>query len=99
MDQELQKLIFFFCEGLPTREVDIYNSFDLKRFARVIHCAWKHKIGFHPDMFKNALKEVEVFQPLSDEELTAKSMKLCEQADFAKSMYQLIRDEEITSTK
>ena len=53
----------------------------------MVHYAWKHEIGFHPDMFKEALKNSELFQNLPDEELNLKSRELCCQADFAKSMF------------
>ena len=52
----------------------------------MVHYAWKHDIGFHPEMFKKALKETELFRNLSDEVLNNKSAELCNQADFAKGI-------------
>lgn len=52
----------------------------------MVHYAWKQNIGFHPDMFKDSLKETELFQNLLEEVLDAKSAELCRQADFAKGI-------------
>ncbi len=38
-------------------------------------------------MFMNALKETELFRNLSEKEIEAKAHELCNQADFAKSMF------------
>ena len=48
---------------------------------------WKQGIGFHPDMFMNALKETELFKGLSEKEIETKAHELCNKADFAKSMF------------
>ena len=53
----------------------------------MVHYAWKHNLGFHPDMFQEALKATELFKSLPEEEIDAKSDELCLQADFAKSMF------------
>ncbi len=87
MEEHLQELIHNVCNGFPTRDVEIINVFDQRRFARMAHYAWKHGIGFHPDMFMNALKETELFRNLSEKEIEAKAHELCNQADFAKSMF------------
>lgn len=51
-------------------------------------------------MFKNALKEVELFQSLSDDDLNAKSAELCHYADFAKSIFKAAFDlEKLTLSK
>lgn len=87
MEKHLQKLIHNVCNGFPTRDVEIINVFDQRRFALMAHYAWKQGIGFHPDMFMDALKETELFKSLSEKEIEAKAHKLCNQADFAKSMF------------
>lgn len=87
MDVTLQNLIQQVCSGFPTLDVEVTNVFDQRRFARMSHYAWKHKIGFHPDMFKNALMNTDLFRTLPDIELEAKSKQLCRQADFIKSIF------------
>ncbi|MBD5263286.1 MAG: hypothetical protein HDS39_04345 [Bacteroides sp.] len=87
MDERLQELIFAVCNGFPTRDVSVSQVFDQQRFARMVHYAWKHNLGFHPDMFQEALKATELFKSLPEEEIDAKSDELCLQADFAKSMF------------
>lgn len=87
MEKHLQELIHEVCESLPTRDVEITNVFDLRRFAQMAHYAWKQEIGFHPDMFTNALKATELFKNLPEEDIKAKALKLCSKADFAKSMF------------
>lgn len=100
MEEQLQSLIRELCSNLTSQDVRISNVFDLRRFAKLTHYAWIHDLGFHPDMFKDALKEVELFQSLSDEELNAKSAKLCHYADFAKSMFKAAFDlEKLTLSK
>ena len=86
MDQELQELIQRVCSGFPTHDVNVIQIFDMRRFARMVYYAWKHDIGFHPEMFKTALKGTELFGNFSEEALDAKSAKLCHQADFAKGI-------------
>ncbi len=86
MDETLQELIYKVCSEFPTLDVEVCNIFDQRRFARMTHYAWKNGIGFHPDMFKNALKHSNLFQGLCEEELDEKSSQLCHQADFAKNM-------------
>ena len=86
MDQELQNLIQLVCSSFTTYDVKVSHIFDLRRFARMAHYAWKHDIGFHREMFKNALKETELFGNLTDEELDEKSLDLCLQAEFAKGI-------------
>lgn len=86
MDDKLQELVHTVCQGFPTCDVKVSQVFDLRRLARMVHYAWKNNIGFHPDMFKDELKETRLFQNLSDEELDAKSSQLCHQADFAKGI-------------
>ncbi len=73
MEEHLQELINNVCGGFPTRDVEIINVFDQRRFARMVHYAWKQGIGFHPDMFMN--------------EIETKAHELCNKADFAKSMF------------
>lgn len=87
MDEKLKKLILNVCQGFPTQDVVVSNTFDARRFARLVHYAWTHDIGFHPDMFKEALQTAKVFSSLSDEELEDKARTLCLQADFAKEMF------------
>lgn len=86
MDQELQNLIQRLCLGFPTHDVNVSQIFDMRRFARMVHYAWKNEIGFHPEMFKNALKETDLFGNLSEEVLDAKSAQLCHQSDLAKGV-------------
>lgn len=86
MNEDLQKLIHRVCSSFPTQDVEISNVFDLRRFAHMVHYAWKNEIGFNPAMFKDALKNTENFQSLSEEELDVKSSQLCRQADFAKAL-------------
>lgn len=99
MDKEFQKLIGNVCAGFPTHDVQLSNIFDIRRFARMAHYAWIHDIGFHPDMFKEALKETELFKNLSDEALDIKSQELCRQADLVKSMFHAAFDLEHLSIK
>lgn len=87
MDEILQELISRVCEGFPSRDVIISNVSDQKRLAVMSHYAWKHKIGFHPDMFRDALKSTSMFKCLKEEELDSKANELCNQADFAKSLF------------
>lgn len=87
MEDKLQDLIFKVCEGLTSLDVSIYHIFDQRRFARMAHFAWKNGIGFHPEMFKIALKKIEKFNCLTDEEIEQKSHELCTQADLTKSMF------------
>ncbi len=87
MEEELQKLIYTLCDGFPTRDVIVSNISDHKRLAIMAHYAWKHEIGFHPDMFKEALKATRMFKNLSERELEDKANLLCNQADFATSMF------------
>ena len=87
LEEHLQELINNVCGGFPTRDVEIINVFDQRRFARLVHYAWKQGIGFHPDMFMNALKETELFKGLSEKEIETKAHELCNKADFAKSMF------------
>lgn len=86
MDQELQDLIQCVCSGFTTHDVRVSQIFDVQRFAKMTHYAWKHEIGFHPEMFKKALRGTEVFRNLSEEELDEKSRELCRQADLAKDI-------------
>lgn len=65
----------------------VSNVFDQRKFARMAHYAWKHEIGFHPDMFRDALKNTDIFQSLPENEIEAKAHELCRQADFAKSVF------------
>ena len=51
------------------------------------HYAWKHEIGFHPDMFKDALMKTELFHSLPEQEIETRADELCHQADFAKSIF------------
>ena len=44
MDEELQDLIVKVCTGFPTHDVTITNIFDQRRFARMVHHAWKNEI-------------------------------------------------------
>lgn len=92
MNQELQNLIQRLCSGLLTHDVSISQIFDLRRFAQMTHYAWKHEVGFHPDMFKKSLKETKLFRDLSDEVLDEKSVALCRQADFALNILRLTSD-------
>lgn len=87
MDEKLQELIQTVCSGFPTLDVNVSQVFDLRRFARMVHYAWKNEIGFHPDMFTEALKKAELFKNLNEDELESKANELCHQADFAKSMF------------
>ncbi|MCC8071269.1 MAG: hypothetical protein LIO90_05650 [Bacteroidales bacterium] len=87
MDNTLQNLIVDVCQGFPTQDVGVSNINDAKRLARMAHYAWKHEIGFHPDMFNEALRGSAVFANLSDEDLEDKARELCHQADFAKLMF------------
>lgn len=87
MDEKLQELIFALCGGFPTHDVCVSQVFDQRRFARMAHYAWKHNIGFHPDMFQEALKATELFKSLPEEEIYKKANQLYLQADFAKSMF------------
>lgn len=101
MEEQLQSLIRELCSNFTSQDVRISsNVFDLRRFAKLTHYAWIHDLGFHPDMFKNALKEVELFQSLSDDDLNAKSAELCHYADFAKSIFKAAFDlEKLTLSK
>lgn len=93
MEEHLQSLIRELCSNFTSQDVRISsNVFDLRRLAKLAHYAWIHDLCFHPDMFKNALKEVELFQSLSDDELNAKSVELCHHADFAKSIFKAAFD-------
>ena len=65
----------------------VSNVFDLRRFAKMAHYAWKHEIGFHPDMFKDALMKTELFHSLPEQEIETRADELCHQADFAKSIF------------
>jgi len=87
MDEKLKEYIYKVCSGFTTQDVRVSHIFDQRRFAKMAHYAWKHEIGFHPDMFKEALLSVELFKHLSDAELDTKSSELCHQADFAKAMF------------
>lgn len=87
MDETLQELIQKVCSGFPTYDVGVSNVFDQRRFAKMVYYAWKHAIGFHSDMFKNALMNTELFHSLPEHEIEAKADELCQQADFAKSMF------------
>ncbi len=87
MNENLQALIQNVCSGFPTYDVGVSNVFDQRRFVRMVHYAWKHEIGFHPDMFKNALMKTDLFHSLSENEIETKASELCLQADFAKSMF------------
>ncbi|WP_300906032.1 hypothetical protein [uncultured Bacteroides sp.] len=87
MDETLQELIQKVCSGFPSYDVGVSNVFDLRRFAKMAHYAWKHEIGFHPEMFKEALMNTDQFHSLSENEIEAKADELCQQADFAKSMF------------
>lgn len=87
MDEKLQELIFAVCDGFPTRDVCVSHICDQRRLARMAYYAWKNEIGFHPDMFQEALKATELFKSLPEEEIDSKSNELCLQADFAKSMF------------
>lgn len=87
MEEKLQELIRNVCSGFTTFDVKVSHIFDVRRFAIVAHYAWKHNIGFHPDMFKTALKSTKLFQTLPDEDIEAKAYELCRQADFAKSIF------------
>lgn len=87
MEDRLQELIRNVCSGFPTVDVNVSHIFDARRFAIMVHFAWKHDIGFHPDMFKAALKATELFQAMPDNVIEEKASELCYQADFAKSMY------------
>lgn len=87
MEEKLKELIFKVCAGFPTRDVCICNISDQKRFARMSHYAWKYELGFHPDMFKEALSSLDKFKCLSGDELDTKANELCKEADFAKSMF------------
>ena len=87
MDETLQELIQKVCSEFPTYDVGVSNVFDLRRFAKMAHYAWKQGIGFHPDMFKNALMNTEVFHYLQEHEIETKAHELCQQADFAKSVF------------
>lgn len=87
MDEKLQGLIHEVCSGFPTHDVNLSQVFDLRRFARMTHYAWKNNIGFHPEMFTEALKEADMFKNLNEDELESKAYELCCQADFAKSMF------------
>ena len=87
MDKKLQELIFAVCDGFPTRDVSVSHVFDQRRFAIMAHYAWKHNLGFHPDMFQEALKATELFKSLPEEDLEKKANQLCIRADFAKSMF------------
>ena len=69
MDETLQELIQNVCSGFPSFDVSVSNLFDQRRFARMAHYAWKHEIGFHPDMFKNALMNTNLFQTLPENAL------------------------------
>lgn len=53
----------------------------------MVHYAWKNSLSFNPEDFKEILKTVDKFKILSEEELEAKAKLLCDQADFAKSMF------------
>lgn len=94
MKDQLKYLIENVCSGLTSLDVSISQIFDQCRFARMAHYAWKNEIGFHPEMFKEALKKIEKFNRLSEEELELKSRELCSQADFAKSMFHAAFDME-----
>lgn len=72
MDKKLQELIFAVCDGFPTRDVSVSQVFDQRRFAIMAHYAWKHNLGFHPDMFQEALKATELFKSLPEEDLEKK---------------------------
>ncbi len=85
--KKLQELIQDVCNGFPTQDVEIINVFDQRRFAQMAHYAWKQGIGFHPDMFKEALMNTDLFRSLPENEIEAKADELCQQADFAKSMF------------
>lgn len=87
MDKTLKELIQKVCFGLNTFDVSVSNVFDQRKFATMAHYAWKHEIGFHPDMFKIALMNTDLFHSLSENEIEATANKLCHQADFAKSMF------------
>lgn len=87
MDETLQDLIQKVCFGFPTYDVGVSNVFDLRRFAKMAHYAWKYEIGFNPDMFKDALMNTELFHSLPEQEIEEKAYELCRQADFAKSMF------------
>lgn len=87
MDETLQELIQNVCSGFPTYDVGVSNVFDQRRLAKMAHYAWKHGIGFHPNMFKNALMKTELFQSLQEYEIETKADELCHQANFAKSMF------------
>ena len=86
MNDNLKKLIQDLCAGFPTQDVCVSNVFDQRRFARMVHYAWKQDKNFNQEVFKNVLKETELFKNLSDEELEKKSEVLCHYANFAKSM-------------
>ncbi|MDE6650126.1 MAG: hypothetical protein K2K45_09385 [Muribaculaceae bacterium] len=87
MDETLKELIQKVCSGFPTNDVVVSNVFDQRRFAKMAHYAWKHEIGFHPDMFKDTLMKTELFQSLTEQEIEARADELCQQADFAKSIF------------
>lgn len=87
MNETLHELIQKVCSGFSTYDVGVSNVFDQRRFAKMAHYAWKHAIGFHPDIFKTALMNTELFQSIPEHEIEAKAEELCLQADFAKSMF------------
>lgn len=82
MENKLQELINSLCSGFITTDVRISHICDVRRFATMIHYAWKHDTGFHPDMFYTGLKQSKLFQSLPENELTEKSAELCKQADL-----------------
>ncbi len=92
MDETLKELIQKVCSGFPSFDVSVSNHFDQRRFVRMAHYAWKHEIGFHPDMFKNALMNTNLFQTLPENEIEAMATELCHKADFAKSMFHMAFD-------
>lgn len=97
MEEELQNLIVKVCAGFPTYNVSLTNIFDLRRFSKMVYFAWKHDLGFHPDMFVEALKSTECFKNLTDEDIEDKACYLCSQADFAKSIFHAAFDLESLS--
>lgn len=99
MDSRLQELILDVCHGFPSRDVSVSHIFDFRRFAKMVHYAWKNEIGFHPDMFKDALRSDNLFNSLSEEELEAKASELCSQADFAKTIFHAAFDLEKLTIK
>ncbi len=53
----------------------------------MVHYAWKNHLSFNTEDFKETLKVVDKFKNLSEENLETKATELCDQAEFAKSMF------------